>query len=78
MKYKLMIVDDQTLLVDGLTTIINCQDDMEVVGTAENGAQALELIERVRPQVEWTFKCRLWMALRRPKESWRHIPVLLY
>lgn len=51
MKYKLMIVDDQTLLVDGLTTIINYQDDMEVVGTAENGAQALELIERVRPDV---------------------------
>ncbi|WNR44361.1 response regulator transcription factor [Paenibacillus roseipurpureus] len=51
MTYKLMIVDDQRLLVDGLMTIINFQDDMEVVGTAENGVKALELIQNVRPDV---------------------------
>lgn len=51
MKYKVMVVDDQTLLLDGLTTIINFQDDMEVVGIAENGAKALDLIEQVRPDV---------------------------
>jgi len=51
MKYKVMVVDDQTLLLDGLTTIINFQDDMEVVGVAENGAKALDLIEQVRPDV---------------------------
>lgn len=51
MKYKVMIVDDQTLLLDGLKTIINFQDDMEVVGIAENGAEALDLIEQVFPDV---------------------------
>ncbi|MBD0379640.1 response regulator transcription factor [Paenibacillus sedimenti] len=51
MTYKVMIVDDQNLLVDGLATIIDVQPDMEVVGTAENGLQALELIERLHPDV---------------------------
>lgn len=49
--YKVMIVDDQNLLVDGLATIIDVQPDMEVIGTAENGLQALELIEQLRPDV---------------------------
>ncbi len=41
-KIKIMLVDDQVLLREGLKTIINLQEDMEVVAEAENGAVAIE------------------------------------
>ena len=41
-KIKIMLVDDQMLLREGLKTIINLQDDMEVLGEAENGELAIQ------------------------------------
>lgn len=43
-KIKVMLVDDQVLLREGLKTIINLQDDMEVVSEADNGQMAVENI----------------------------------
>ena len=40
---KVLIVDDQALARDGLALIVGAADDVEVVGTAEDGAQALDL-----------------------------------
>lgn len=40
-KIKIMLVDDQMLLREGLKTIINLQDDMEVICEAENGEVAM-------------------------------------
>jgi DNA-binding NarL/FixJ family response regulator len=48
---KLLIADDQTLMRDGLKTIFDLEDDIEVVGTAENGLTAYELTAELRPQV---------------------------
>ncbi|UUZ82867.1 response regulator transcription factor [Paenibacillus sp. P26] len=48
---KIVIADDQTLMRDGLQTILSLEDDMEVVGTAENGLEACELVGRLRPDV---------------------------
>ncbi len=45
------IVDDQALMRDGFTMILNAQDDIEVVGDAANGQLGLELCRRVRPDV---------------------------
>jgi DNA-binding NarL/FixJ family response regulator len=50
-KIKIVIIDDQTLMRDGLKTILDLEDDMEVVGTAENGKKGLELVKVLRPQV---------------------------
>lgn len=50
-KIRLVIADDQTLMRDGLQTIINLEDDMEVVGLADNGAAALELVREHRPDL---------------------------
>ncbi len=41
-KIRIMLVDDQMLLREGLKTIINLQEDMEVVAEAENGQRAVE------------------------------------
>jgi DNA-binding NarL/FixJ family response regulator len=43
-KIKVMLVDDQMLLREGLKTIINLQDDMEVVCEAENGEAAVSQV----------------------------------
>lgn len=40
-KIRVMLVDDQMLLREGLKTIINIQEDMEVTAEAENGERAL-------------------------------------
>lgn len=48
---RLLIADDQTLMRDGLKTIFDLEEDIEVVGTAENGEQVLEMTERLKPDV---------------------------
>ena len=44
-KIRVMLVDDQVLLREGLKTIINIQEDMEVAAEAENGERALACME---------------------------------
>ncbi|WP_338030917.1 response regulator transcription factor [Fervidibacillus halotolerans] len=48
---RILIADDQALIRDGLQTIIEMEDDMEVVGVAENGHQACELTEKLKPDL---------------------------
>ncbi len=48
---KIMLVDDQRLMRDGLRTLMELEDDIDVIGEAENGAQALTLYEKLRPDV---------------------------
>ncbi|WBW97292.1 response regulator transcription factor [Oceanirhabdus sp. W0125-5] len=48
---KILIVDDQTLMRDGLKIVLNLEDDMEVVGTAANGKEAYEFVKEVQPDV---------------------------
>jgi YesN/AraC family two-component response regulator len=42
---KLMIVEDHGVVRAGICHIIQQEENLEVVGTAENGNQALELIK---------------------------------
>lgn len=46
---RLVIADDQRLLRESLRTVIELEEDMEVVGLAENGQQACELVDELRP-----------------------------
>lgn len=48
---RVVLVDDQDLVRDGFTMIIDAQDDMEVVGTAADGAEAVAVVRAVRPDV---------------------------
>jgi len=50
-KIRVMLVDDQELLREGLKTIIHTQHDMEVVAEAENGEKALASIAEAAPDV---------------------------
>ena len=51
MTIRVMIADDQALVRAGFAAILDKQDGIEVVGEAENGGEAVELIERLRPDV---------------------------
>jgi two-component system response regulator NreC len=42
-KVKILLADDHQILRDGLRTLLNTQNDMEVVGEAETGRQAIEM-----------------------------------
>jgi DNA-binding NarL/FixJ family response regulator len=50
-KIKVMLVDDQMLLREGLKTILSFQEDMEVTAEAENGQTAIELIKQSKIDV---------------------------
>jgi len=50
-KIKLLLVDDQRLMRDGLRTILELEPDLIVTAEAENGAQALEAYDQAEPDV---------------------------
>jgi DNA-binding NarL/FixJ family response regulator len=51
MSITVVVADDQPLVRMGLRTLIGSEDDLELVGEAEDGRDAVELIRRVRPDV---------------------------
>lgn len=48
---KLLIVDDQELMRDGLATILNMKTELEVVGVASNGQEAFEKAGDLLPDI---------------------------
>ena len=48
---RILIADDHYVVRTGIAAIINNEPDMEVVAEASNGAEALELFERVQPDL---------------------------
>lgn len=48
---RVMIVDDHTVVRTGLATYLEIQDDLELVGEASNGREAIQRCETLRPDV---------------------------
>lgn len=51
MSIKVLVVDDQELVRAGFIMILNSQADIDVVGEADNGAEAVDAVRRLRPDV---------------------------
>lgn len=48
---KVMLVDDQSLIRQGLKALLELETDLEIVGEAENGESAIRLVEQLHPDV---------------------------
>jgi DNA-binding NarL/FixJ family response regulator len=59
---RLLLVDDQRLLREGLRTLLHLHADLSVVGEAGDGLEAETLVERLRPDV-------VLMDLRMPRRD---------
>ncbi len=46
-----LLVDDHTIVREGLISLLRLEKDIEVVGEADNGRRALELVRTVHPDV---------------------------
>ena len=57
---RILIVDDHTVVRDGLSAMLGREDDMTVVGEASNGLEAIEQTSRLKPDV-------ILMDLRMPE-----------
>lgn len=57
---RVAVVDDQALVRSGFTVLLDSADDIEVIGEASDGEEAVELVRQVRPDV-------VLMDIRMPK-----------
>lgn len=48
---RLMLVDDQTLIRQGLASLLSLEDDFEVIGQAGHGQEAVSLADTLRPDM---------------------------
>ncbi len=48
---KVLLVDDQALFREALRTLLDLHEEIEIVGEAGNGHEALEMVERYAPRV---------------------------
>ena len=48
---RILIVDDQKMIREGLKALLKIETDLEVVGIAENGENALKQVEALKPDV---------------------------
>ena len=48
---RLLLVDDQELVCQGLQAMLNLESDLEVVGIANNGQTAVQQVESLQPDV---------------------------
>ncbi len=48
---RVLLVDDQRLMREGLRTLLELEQGLEVAGEAENGQAAIQLVESLQPDV---------------------------
>jgi len=81
-KQKLYILDDHPIVIEGLKKVLEGQDDIQVVGTAEDANTALQQIPKVKPELiimDITLKDRSGVDLiKKLKQSHPEIHVLVY
>ncbi len=78
---RILLVDDQTLVRQGIQTLLDLEEDLTVVGAAANGQQALAMVEQMQPDVV-LMDVRMPVmdgvaATREITKRWPHIGVII-
>src|SRR5256886_13161198 len=50
-KITVFLADDHTVVRQGLRALLSSEEDMEIVGEAENGRQAVQVVKKLLPDV---------------------------
>lgn len=50
-KIKILVVDDHALMRDGIRAMLSLHDDIEIVGEASDGKEAIEMAQELEPDV---------------------------
>ena len=50
-KVKVLIVDDHAIMRDGIRALLTVNDDIEVIGEASEGREAIKKLEQLKPDV---------------------------
>lgn len=50
-KIKIMIVDDQKLIREGLKVLLEMEDNFTILGMASNGKEAVDLYFKLKPDI---------------------------
>jgi len=48
---RIVIAEDQRMLLGALASLLDLEDDMKVVGKASNGEEAIELVKQFQPDI---------------------------
>ncbi|HDR4906975.1 TPA: hybrid sensor histidine kinase/response regulator transcription factor [Bacillus cereus] len=79
---RLLIVDDQPFVRESLRTLIDRYEDLNVVGLAEDGNEAIDLCGRLQPHVILMDLDMQHMdgveATKKIKQQWPHIRILIF
>ena len=51
MKTRVLIVDDHKIFREGLRSMLEKKPDIEIIGEAENGREAIKLFQELHPDV---------------------------
>lgn len=50
-RFRLMLVDDHPMMRRGIRQLLELEDDFQIVGEANNGEEALQLLDELQPQL---------------------------
>lgn len=79
-RIRVLVVDDHTIVRSGVRLLLEAENDLEIVGEAGDGAQALALVESLQPDVVVIDVAMPGMdgieATRQIKARWPNINVL--
>jgi len=80
-KKSILIVDDHPIMREGISQIINSQNDLSVIAEAESGHEALKILSDVLPDlavIDISLKGMNGLELTKEiAKNFKHIPILI-